>query len=282
MNMPARISVVVSSVIIVAAACGGRSGIGPDDIGSSTGGAGGIGADANDVDVVDDDVGVGEEVDAPETPVEDENPDVEAETSVDVTVDEPPDEKDVAVDEADADASPGTVCFSCITEKCDDVIIKCLDDEACIGGIPCYLNNCMDGSGSGGDGGAGGGGGGVDIPCATECFGGLGSALVAIQALGCVVGTCGGACGYLADTGGGGPASSFGFDGPTNGFGVPFGLFGNSSRNRYYGNTSYIGSVRVPQPWELHGAYPELANALAGRAPAQRPEGDRKGRPDGR
>lgn len=73
-------------------------------------------------------------------------------------------------------------CIGCIAQDCPDVL-ACIQDPACGQGLLCTVSQCL-------------GGGQPDLMCVLGCFDGdFGAATQAVQALGCVIGTCGDACG---------------------------------------------------------------------------------------
>jgi hypothetical protein len=76
-------------------------------------------------------------------------------------------------------------CFGCVAENCPEAV-DCITDEACINGIACGVQNCLDG------------GGGPDIGCFVDCFDGdFEAALAAFETLTCVFQSCADACGGL-------------------------------------------------------------------------------------
>lgn len=79
-------------------------------------------------------------------------------------------------------------CAICVATDCPG-IAECIGDPACAEGLVCSLTGCL----SGGD---------PDLACVAECFNGdFAAALEALTALGCVVTTCGDACGGLIPAG---------------------------------------------------------------------------------
>jgi hypothetical protein len=79
-------------------------------------------------------------------------------------------------------------CAVCVATDCPQ-IAECIADPVCAEGLVCTLTGCIaDGA--------------PDLQCISECFGGdFEAALGALEALGCVVTTCGDACGGLIPSG---------------------------------------------------------------------------------
>ena len=86
-----------------------------------------------------------------------------------------------------AGSGPGPdplACIQCVAESCPEAL-ACVQDPVCGQGLFCAFTQCL-------------GGGSPDLMCVADCFNGdLGAALDALQAIGCVLGTCGAECGGL-------------------------------------------------------------------------------------
>jgi hypothetical protein len=117
-----------------------------------------------------------------------------------VTLDATP-EAEVVVDaastEADApapdagrrDAGP-VACGLCVISSCGDVILSCIQSDACRGVFQCVATECLAGGG--------GGGGGVNPLCLFQCAGDDPSgALGVLSVFQCVTGQCGDVCSSL-------------------------------------------------------------------------------------
>jgi hypothetical protein len=73
-------------------------------------------------------------------------------------------------------------CIACVALECPETV-ACLTDAACVQGLVCTLTQCL-------------AGGEPDLVCVAGCFDGdFEAAFQAIQALTCVLGTCGDVCG---------------------------------------------------------------------------------------
>ncbi len=79
-------------------------------------------------------------------------------------------------------------CVVCVATECPQ-IAECIADPACRDGLVCTLTGCIvDGQ--------------PDLVCIADCFGGdFAAALDAVEALACVVTTCGEGCGGLIPAG---------------------------------------------------------------------------------
>lgn len=276
MRIETKIGLVSLSVIIIAAACGGRSGteiFGYEDRltdaggggaggsggygGGIVGGAGGTTAGAGGgTSGTGATGGGGSGGDTPDADVPD------------VSVDAPP--PDAASDAKDffdtlppiPDGALGD-CVACLEEECGEEINACYNDPTCVEGIQCTVTECLAGGGGGGAGGGGGGGGGIDFQCVLGCFDNdMGSAMTALAVFQCVTQSCGEDCGM--GSGGAGGGSAFG---EMNGMNLPPSLFGDYHPGAVGRRGHYIGTTRVPRPEEVASAYPWLAEVLAGRMP---------------
>jgi len=280
MRIEAKIGLISLSVIIVAAACGGRSGteiFGYDDRfgDASTGGGGGSSGSGGGIveggvggtgGVTDGGTGgsagetggtgggvAGTGGDIPDADI----PDVSADTEP------PPDAASDAQDFFDSFPLPPGDCTTCLQEECGDQINACYNDPTCVAGIQCTITDCLAGGGGGGAGGSGGGGGGIDFQCVLGCFDNdFGSAMTGLSAFQCITGTCADPCGL----GGGGAGGGTGGAG-INGMNLPGELFGYNERPFLPNRGYYVGTTRIPRPEEVASAYPWLAELLAGRMP---------------
>jgi hypothetical protein len=76
-------------------------------------------------------------------------------------------------------------CLACIGIECPQAL-DCVTDQACIQGVICAVGQCL------------GGGGTPDFMCLLDCFDGdIDAALIAVDTLTCVFGSCADACGGL-------------------------------------------------------------------------------------
>jgi hypothetical protein len=277
MRIEAKIGLVSSCIILIAAACGGRSGpeiwgFGEDagqtggwgggivdgsPVGGSGGTAGGTGGTS--VGGTSGTGGLTPDADVP-----------------DVVVDAPP---DAPTDGKDFfDAIPGWNCMTCLEQECKEEINACYNDPTCLSGVQCTITDCLIGGGGGGaGGGSGGGGGGIDMTCVLNCFDNdYGSAMAAFSMFTCITQSCGEECaGGLGGAGGGSGTS-------LNGLGMPSGLFGYKEQPASHRRNYYIGTVRVPRPEEVAGPYPWLAELLSGRMPDPPPPCIARKRAEGR
>lgn len=211
MRVKAKLIWISLSVIVTAAACGGRSGIevfgydNLDDSGADAG-AGTSGVAGGDSGRPDGDAATGGQAGGGDAQVGGQGGsdagDLDASTGgiagdgpsdavADVPKDAPKDApKDVHVidgsDDAPHDVKPDTLnpleCVQCIQEKCGDKVSECLSDSVCVKGIQCSITKCMSG-------------GSPDVTCMLECFDGdYMAVLKALSVLTCVSQTCGESC----------------------------------------------------------------------------------------
>lgn len=167
----------------VAAACGGRSGIGLADFESASGldaaAAGGSGGGNHDGGIVPQD-GSGER--PADTSATDSRP-----------------QQDTAVDQGSTldgfpipDSGPIADCYACITGKCGQAFNACFGDPACQSGYQCVLRTCM----------TGGADGGINAQCAMGCFGGnMIATMEALALFQCLGQNCISQCASLGDAG---------------------------------------------------------------------------------
>ena len=80
-------------------------------------------------------------------------------------------------------------CINCIGNNCPQAV-QCVTDPVCMQGTICAVQNCISG-------------GNPDLICVLNCFNGdLGTALLALQSVGCIFNQCGNECSGIF---GGGP-----------------------------------------------------------------------------
>ena len=284
MRIETKIGLISLSVIIIAAACGGRSGTeifgyedrladsGSGGVGGSGGYGGGIvggaggttagtggdvtGGSGGDAGTGGDggsggDGGTGGDIPDADVPDVSEDAPVDAVSDAQDFFDTLPPIPDGALGD----------CVSCLQDECGDQINACYNDPTCVEGIQCTVTDCLAGSGSGGSGGSAGG---VDFQCVLGCFDNdIGSAMTAMAAFQCVTESCSDDCGLGSGGAGGGSGGGFG---GINGMNMPPVLFGQYGR-AFGQRGHYIGTTRVPRPEEVASAYPWLAEVLAGRMP---------------
>lgn len=279
MRIEAKLGLASVSVILIAAACGGRSGteiFGYDHLfeeagvgaggtgygggiveGGTLGGSGGTAGTSGTAGIG----GTGASSGSGGVLVDGDVPDVVADTG-------PADAKPDGKDFFDAlpplpEGGPIGECVGCLQQQCGEEINACYNDPTCVEGIQCTITDCLVGGGGGGAGGSGGGGGGIDFMCVLGCFDNdIGSAMTAISMFTCITESCGDECGLSGAGGAGGSSGQ-----SLNGLNLPSGLFGFREERRVQRSAYYIGSTRVPRPEEVASAYPWLAELLAGRMP---------------
>ncbi|HQB46680.1 MAG TPA: hypothetical protein PLV85_23900, partial [Polyangiaceae bacterium] len=286
MRIETKIGLVSTCIILIAAACGGRSGpeiwaIGEDAAptggwgggivdGSPLGGQGGATGGSGGASGSSGAGGTGEGGTAGSTGGTSGSGGVTPDADVpDVSIDAPQDASSDAKDFFDS--IPGWNCVTCLEQRCKDKINACFNDPTCVSGVQCTVTQCLAGGGNGGAGGGsaggGGSGGGVDMACVLNCFDNdYGSAMTAVTMFMCITQSCGDECmgqGGMGGAGGGSGSS-------LNGLGLPSGLFGYRDYPAPY-RRHYIGTVRVPRPEEVAGSHPWLAELLSGRMPDPAP-----------
>ncbi|MEM6790042.1 MAG: hypothetical protein AAF928_16385 [Myxococcota bacterium] len=84
-------------------------------------------------------------------------------------------------DEEEEEGPMPVACLACIGLECPQTL-DCVTDPACIEGIGCVVEDCLDG-------------GAPDVLCVADCFeGDQDAALTALGVLGCITGECGEDC----------------------------------------------------------------------------------------
>jgi len=102
-----------------------------------------------------------------------------------------------ATDAGRRDAGP-VACGLCVISTCGDMILSCIQSEACRAVFQCVATTCLAGGGSGG-------GGGLDPVCLFQCAGQDPSgALGVLSVFQCITGECGADCGSVLGGLGGG------------------------------------------------------------------------------